>query len=139
MTLTPQQRLARIVAGARERLEISPRELAARSGVPRTTIQRLESGESVGTPNPSILAALAPHLNLPLADLYAAAGIQQPVELPSFTPYLRSRYRNLPAEAQAELERSFVDIMSKYGYDPNGPRPGEDENDSGLTPTRPSE
>jgi len=133
MTLTPQQRVARVVAAARQRTGLSPRELATRSGVPRTSIQRLEAGETVEPPKATVLAALAPHLNLPLADLYVAAGIQQPTELPSFTPYLRSRYRDLPASAQAELEQSFRDVMSRYGYGSTngatGPLDGEDEAD----------
>lgn len=140
MTLAPRQRLARVVASARQRVGISTRELAARSGVPRTSIQRLESGEYVEQPNPTFLAALAPHLNLSLADLYVVAGIQQPTELPSFTPYLRSRYRDLPESAQAELEQSFRDVMNRYGYDPTnsipGPQPGEDERDDGTAAPR---
>lgn len=101
--------------------------------MPRTSIQRIEAGETAEPPRATVLAALAPHLNLPLADLYVAAGIQQPTELPSFTPYLRSRYRDLPASAQAELEQSFRDVMSRYGFDnangATGPLDGEDEAD----------
>ena len=48
-------------------------------------------------------------------------------ELPSFTPYLRSKYRDMPLEARKEIEQSFGEIAKKYGYDGSGPLPGEDE------------
>lgn len=74
------------------------------------------------------LQALATALDLELADLYSAVGYSSAESLPSFTPYLRSKYGDLPAPAQAELAQSFQHIAHKYGYDANGPAPGEDEN-----------
>ena len=62
-----------------------------------------------------------------MADLYAAAGYPTPTELPSFTPYLRSKYGGLPPEARAELQETFQRLSEKYGYDGDGPADGEDE------------
>lgn len=76
-----------------------------------------------------MLRALAQPLEVPVADLYAAAGFALPDELPTFTPYLRSKYRALPPKAQAELQQSFARITAKYGYSEgsSGPAAGEDE------------
>ena len=46
-------------------------------------------------------------------------------ELPSFRPYLRAKYHDLPPDAITELERNFADIARRYGTD--GPQDGEDE------------
>jgi hypothetical protein len=91
-----------------------------------SNVIRLEQG-AIASPRPDTLKSLADVLQLDLADVYAAAGYVQPQGLPSFAPYLRSKYGKLPASAQAELERNFARIAEKYGYDPNGPAPGEDE------------
>ena len=50
-----------------------------------------------------------------------------PDDLPSFQPYLRSKYRGMPTEAVDDLERAFERIVKKHGYRPEGPRDGEDE------------
>lgn len=113
---------------AREALGISARELARRSGIHFSNVRRIELGE-VSVPNPDTLRQLADALGLDLADLFAIAGYSQPQNLPAFTPYLRSKYRDLPPDAQDELAKAFEHITDKYGYDPstNGPRAGEDE------------
>ena len=102
----------------------STRRLAAAVGVHMAQIVRLEQG-AVQSPHAETLAAIAEQLELPLADLFGLAGFAAPTELPSFKPYLRAKYRDLPPAAVAELERSFQAIADKYGTD--GPREGEDE------------
>lgn len=119
--------LSRLLKSRRQELGLSFGQLAEASGIVRGQLFKLEQGQ-VQKVQPAQLAALAEPLQLPLADLYAAAGFELPTELPSFTPYLRTRYRDLPPAAQAELERSFARIAQRYGYDPEGPQPGEDEN-----------
>lgn len=111
---------------ARNRLGLSAREVADRSGMADSNVLRLEQG-AIANPRPETLKSLADALDLDLADLYAAAGYVQPTGLPSFAPYLRSKYAHLPASAQRELERTFQKIASKHGYDPSGPGSGEDE------------
>ncbi len=126
MTNSKSNKLIRLLTTARERQGISARELAKRSGVAASNIVRLERGE-IARPNTETLDALASALDLDGARLYEAAGYQRPAALPTFTPYLRSKYSGLPPAARTELETSFAKIAEKYGYDPAGPAPGQDE------------
>jgi transcriptional regulator with XRE-family HTH domain len=90
------------------------------------TIVRLEQG-AIATPSPSKLSRIAEALDLSLADVFSMAGYAVPNELPSFQPYLRRKYRDMPPEAIEDLDTAFSKIIKKHGYDPRGPRPGEDE------------
>lgn len=110
----------------REALELSIRQLAERTGVNHSTVVRLEQG-LIDAPAPDKLSRIAEALGLNLADVFALADYVVPAELPAFTPYLRSKYRDLPAPAVEELERSFRRIAKRHGYVPDGPQPGEDE------------
>lgn len=121
------QNLGAMLKKSREALGLSAREVADRSGMADSNVLRLEQG-AIANPRPETLKSLADVLDLDLSDLYAAAGYIQPQGLPSFAPYLRSKYSGLPASAQRELESTFAKIAAKHGYDPNGPKPGEDEN-----------
>jgi transcriptional regulator with XRE-family HTH domain len=118
--------LGPLIRQGRTAKHLSIRSLAALTDIPRSTLFDLELGQ-VATPHPIALQALARALDLPLTDVYAAAGYTEPEGLPSFTPYLRSKYADLPADARAELATSFERIAKKYGYDASGPAPGEDE------------
>lgn len=122
----PATKLGKMLKKAREANGLSAREVAIRSGMADSNVLRLEQG-GIANPRPETLKSLADTLQLDLSDLYAAAGYLQPQGLPSFAPYLRSKYADLPASAQREIEQSFARIAAKHGYDPNGPKPGEDE------------
>ena len=89
----------------RSRLGLSAREVGDRSGMADSNVLRLEQG-NIANPRPETLKSLADALDLDLADLYTAAGYVQPTSLPSFAPYLRSKYADLPPSAQRELERT---------------------------------
>jgi transcriptional regulator with XRE-family HTH domain len=121
-----EAQLGQPIRQRREDLGLSQRQLGERIGSTGsgTTIMRIESGE-IANPRVDVLTALAEALDLPSADLFAAAGYAVPNELPSFRPYLRAKYQDLPPEAVTELEDTFADIAKRYGT--NGPAPGEDE------------
>lgn len=108
----------------REACGLSVRALAPAVGVDMAQIIRLEQGK-VASPKADVLARLAEQLHLPLADVFGLAGYAAPTELPSFRPYLRAKYQELPPTALAELEASFAEIARKYGT--AGPQAGEDE------------
>lgn len=110
----------------RTTLGLSTRAVAAESGVDMATIVRLEQG-AFAEPKPDTLRGVAEALGVSLADVFALADYTVPTELPAFNPYLRNKYRDLPAPAVEELERSFRRIARKHGYDPDGPAAGEDE------------
>jgi transcriptional regulator with XRE-family HTH domain len=118
--------LGRLVSQRRAELGLSLKQLAQRSGYATGSLHNFEHDRTTRI-SPQRLKRLAAALEIPATDLYSAAGIELPTELPTFTPYLRARYRGLPESAQQELQRSFDRIASKYGYDPDGPRPGQDE------------
>ena len=126
--MNPQQAkvLGERLRARREELRLSLRDLERETGVDNATIARIEQG-AFAAPRPDKLSRIADALDLSLADVFALAEYVVPDELPSFTPYLRSKYSDLPAPAVEELERSFQRITKRHGFDPQGPAIGEDE------------
>jgi transcriptional regulator with XRE-family HTH domain len=110
----------------REQLGLTTRVVAARAGTSHSTVVRLEQGFYEAPPADK-LSRVAEALGLSLADVYALADYSVPSELPSFRPYLRTKYRGLPAPAVEQLERSFRRIAKQHGINLDGPAPGEDE------------
>jgi transcriptional regulator with XRE-family HTH domain len=118
------QRLGSYLRERREARGITLRQLGLDLGVDKTQILRLEQG-AVASPRADLLAGIAAGLDLPVADVYGMAGYAASDELPSFTPYLRAKYRELPEDAVVQLERYFARLARKYGT--AGPADGEDE------------
>ncbi len=129
MDETQAQTLGRLIRQKRQTAGVSTHGLAHLVGVNQASIVRLEQGH-VLNPEPDKLRAIAEALNLNLADLLVMAGYPLPTELPSVGPYLRTKYRNLPAEAVEQLQAQVTKVLRQHGIEPNhGPRHGEDEID----------
>ncbi len=127
--MNPKQakRLGAFIRTARERHKLSQNRLAQLVGdVPNSTILRLERGENL-TPRPDLLADIANVLGIKLADLYALADYTAPNELPTLTPYLRTKYRDLPEGDVKAISAYAAKLMQQRGVDLAGPAPGEDE------------
>jgi transcriptional regulator with XRE-family HTH domain len=126
--MNPEQakELGRQLRARREELGLSVRDVERLADVDNGTIVRIEQG-AFAAPRPDKLSRMAEALGLNLADVFALADYSVPSELPSFAPYLRTKYRDLPAPAVEELERSFQRIAKRHGFDPDGPAVGEDE------------
>lgn len=118
--------LGKKLLAARQHKAMSKYLLSQLSGVHRRTIAKLEDG-LIRNPSPEILANLAGHLDLRLADLYPLVGYAVPAELPDFDGYMAAKFRGLPSEAIEEISGHLKYLESKYGLDPAGPAPGEDE------------
>jgi transcriptional regulator with XRE-family HTH domain len=119
-------RFGKYLKQQRQAKGLSSRALARAVGANDATIVRIERG-TIESPRPNLLSAIARELDLPLSDVFAYADYVVPQELPSFTPYLRAKYGELPPEAVEQLERSFARLAKKYGADTRGPTPGQDE------------
>ncbi len=66
-------------------------------------------------------------LEVPAADLYALGGYKLPEALPTFGPYLRTRYREeLPEQAIDQLNEYFELLRAKYA---DSDAPGDEAHD----------
>jgi len=127
----PAKALGNLVRRSREELGLSIREVARRSGVRDTTVMRIEQAAKAN-PRPETLKAIADTLGLDLADVFATIGYVQADGLPSFAPYLRTKYGAMPEAAQRELEAYFAKLAKQHGlsgHETAGPADGEDEAD----------
>src|SRR5581483_1137064 len=110
----------------REQLGLSTRELADRADTTHTTVVRLEQG-AYDAPAPDKLSRIAEALGLSLADVFSLADYSVPTDLPSFRPYLRTKYRDRPAPRVEELEGSYACIAKRQGLYADGAGAGEEE------------
>jgi transcriptional regulator with XRE-family HTH domain len=118
--------LGQVLRTRRQALGLSTRQLSALSGVNDITIVRIELGR-FAAPRADKLAKLADALGLRLADIFALAEYVAPSQLPTLQPYLRSKYRDLPPEALADIERYATRLAKRHGVALEGPIDGEDE------------
>jgi len=120
------KQLGRYLRREREAHGLSARDLARRSGVPDSTIIRIEQG-LIASPRPDKLSKIARALGLSLAEVYARADYTVPADLPTLRPYLRAKYRDLPPEAIEQIEQYAERLARRHGVNLSGPAPGEDE------------
>ena len=118
--------LGSLLKQKREALGLSLRQLAKVAEVNDVNIFRLERGDWAA-PAPDKLARIAEALGLSLADVYALADYAVPTDLPSFKPYLRTKYRSLPQEEVDKIEAYAQKLAKKHGVNLQGPAPGDDE------------
>ncbi|MEA3078204.1 MAG: hypothetical protein QOF60_3112 [Actinomycetota bacterium] len=91
----------------------------AASDIDRTYWSKLELG-IFKHPDPRYLARIADSLGVPLEDVYGLAGYTAAERLPTFRPYLRSKY-HLPPEAITQLESYFSFLRNQYGIPDGAP------------------
>lgn len=126
MSIEELQQLAEIIKEARLTKGYSASELARRAGIQASTVTRLEAAQ-FQHPSPETLVSVARVLEVSASDLFACLNWMPKEQLPSFTPYLRAKYGDLPPQVQEKLESHFVKVVRRYGYECDGPQPGQDE------------
>jgi len=109
------KRLGDYVRARRHAMRLTLAQAERRSGVDATYWSKLELGE-YKSPNPRYLVAIAHTLDVAVEELYGLAGYYLPTQLPSFAPYLRSRY-DLDDRAVDELFAVFEQIRSETTND----------------------
>ena len=99
---------------------LSLHEAAAASDLHFSYWSKLEAGQ-YAEPAPKHLLVIARVLEIDFEDLYGLVGYELPERLPSFSPYLRSKYVELPPDAVADLERYFQLLRSYYAIPDDQP------------------
>lgn len=109
----------------RENAGLSVRALAARTGVSRQELARIEDGASQN-PSPRLLKRIATKggLSITTIDFFAAAGYLAPNDLPDLRAYLCAKYPYLPDAAVRDLETFYDFMCAKYALDQGGGRMG---------------
>jgi transcriptional regulator with XRE-family HTH domain len=118
--------LAELLRSKRVDMGLSASETARRAGMTPSTLTRLEQGQ-IAAPTAASLQALGEVLGVSASDLFATIGWVPEGDLPSMTPYLRSKYRDMPPEAIADIEQHFNKVARSHGITVNGPADREDE------------
>lgn len=119
--MTPEQtrQLVNLLSNKRAEAGLSVNEVARRALVDPGTAWRIERG-LIPTPKAESLLAIGKVLGIPAVDLFALVGWIPRDELPSFGPYLRARYGQLPEGALREIEAHFVAVASPWGISSGG-------------------
>lgn len=122
-----RKRLGQMLHARRSELDISASEAARRASVDAHTYIDLENGSQ---PRPAMqsLQRIASGLGIPIADVLTATEWLPKDELPSLTPYLRTKYHDLPESALKDIE-AYFDKVSAEHHTGNGPIDNEDERD----------
>jgi transcriptional regulator with XRE-family HTH domain len=126
--MTPEQAraLGQQLKSRREELSLSTHRLAELADIDQATVSRLEAG-SINAPRPDKLSRIARVLGLSGADIFALADYTVPQDLPTLKPYLRTKYRDIPAADVEKIEAYAARLAKKHGVSVNEPAPGEDE------------
>jgi len=114
------EELGKFIRARRVSRGLSLHEAAAESGLHYSYWSKLEAGQ-YAAPGPKYLRAIARVLEVRFEDLYGLVGYDLPERLPSFSPYLRTKYDELPPEAVADLERYFALLRSFYNIPEDQP------------------
>jgi transcriptional regulator with XRE-family HTH domain len=124
MTPEEAERLADMLRTKRQKRGLSAHEVARRAGVNVGTVTRIEAAQIL-SPRPDSLTAIGEVLGIAATDLFAITDWLPRKELPTFRPYMRAKYKELPDEAVSDIEAYFAKLANKYGL--QGPDEGEDE------------
>lgn len=100
---------------------LSLNDLAYETALHKGMLSKLENDKQL--PSAEVIGALSSVLQVPLADLYRAAGLEAFQPLPSLRPYLRQAY-NVSDEIAENVEAY---LRQQGAADLSGPTDGEDE------------
>ena len=112
MTEEQARKVGALIATGRAKKQLTLRDLAQRTGVPPTTITRIEQGE-YSQPAPDNLARLIEALEIDPARIDRVSRNYLADSLPSVGTYFRSKEKASPEEI-AEIEAAVKAIREKH-------------------------
>jgi len=101
----------------RHALGLTVRQIEAATGVPNTTVSRIETG-SFKAPRPDKLAKIAQALDLSAGELFAQAGYLEAGDLPDYGTYLATKHPEIPDDERARLSDHFCELLGRLNLAP---------------------
>jgi len=97
----------------RNALGLSTYAVKDTTGIPSTTISRIETG-SFKAPRPDKLAKIAEALGLSAGELFARAGYLVASDLPEYATYLQTKHPELPMWAIERLQDLLAELLELH-------------------------
>ncbi len=105
------KKIGSIIKKRRDELQLTRSDLARRTGLTPSTIQRLEDG-IFAHPSPRSLQAIADGLELQVNVLLAELGWMPKTVRPTLHPHLSITYYCIPAEVTQDIQKA-IDRVAK--------------------------
>ena len=109
------QALGAMLRQRRHALGLTMRQIEAATGIPNTTVSRIETG-SFKAPRPDKLARIAQALGMSAGELFARAGYLVADDLPDYATYLATKHPELPDTVLHRLSQEFVDLLDQLRF-----------------------
>ncbi|MEV6255628.1 helix-turn-helix transcriptional regulator [Nocardia sp. NPDC051911] len=107
-------KLAEVIKGRRQELQLSGHALALRAGLSPSTVTRIEQGV-FAHPTPHCLRAIAEALDMPADELFAlTGGMPRAKSLPR-KPRIRITYHDVASEAAREIFDAIYAVAERHG------------------------
>lgn len=115
-------RFGAFIAKARQAKDMSQVDVGKAAGMSSSTVVRIEQGK-FSAPRADKLARIAAVLDVPLADVFAAADYAVPDELPNFSHYMYAKYGQLLDDTTLQRIDKYVLRIARQeaGIDLNRP------------------
>ena len=112
MADTTIESLGKQIARDRQEASMSMGELAAVTGLSKSTIHRIENDTLENRPSPASLQKIARALGTEVEDYFGLAEYFTPHGLPGLAPYLRAKY-DVSDEMASQMEEYFRFLRSQ--------------------------
>lgn len=100
-----EKKIGEIIAEAREKAELSQRQLAKIANISNAQLSKIESGE-IEVPNPKTLRKISRHINVNYNDMMYKIGLG--MEVSPLNPFIKDYYNKMTLDQLNEAEINIL-------------------------------
>ena len=100
-----EKRIGEIIAEAREKANLSQRQLAKIASISNAQLSKIESGE-IETPNPKMLRKISQHINVNYNEMMYKIGLG--MEVSPLNPFIKDYYNKMTLD---ELNEAEINVL----------------------------
>lgn len=100
-----EKKIGEIIAEAREKANLSQRQLAKIANISNAQLSKIESGE-IETPNPKMLRKISQHINVNYNDMMYKIGLG--MEVSPLNPFIKDYYNKMNLD---ELNEAEINVL----------------------------
>ncbi|CAM3526397.1 hypothetical protein TSOC111612_00855 [Tsukamurella ocularis] len=108
--------LSQFIRNTRKERGISLRDFAARTGIDRTNLRRIENGQ-IAAPSPQTIERLARVLDVDVEEFYDLQWQTSDRPLPSMPTYFRTKFDSLSPSQIEQIEKFVTDLQDQPNND----------------------